>query len=1148
MLGRTFSWVGAGVLVVGGLAGLWLWYIYAQRLQLDEGNRRELAHAARNLGLIFSELTRTADSYFKQRSVENEKDVREFASRNPYIDAAASPEPGRCGNSSGKAALAAPHELILPSAGTGENKRKALKVTPEAIFDDVAISEAFEYLLIAAGDGKILFAMEHGAANRRREALGWLSRRADQEANRDHPVIRIHDLGGLHDSAGKPLKFDQLAASAGSLSVRLGETTYQLYYYPFEITSFKECAAAPATWVLGGLVDPDRVLREAVTVSPHWTLLFFLLLAGGLAAQPFLKLVMLSARERFRFSDFCLLIPSSTILLLLAAAALLDLGAYRRLTTLAGGGLEAIAAKIEDRLAAEIGAMRGEIENFERQLAPLADPFGGADITSLLSDAEKRLAPSGSARGMLQGFWVDGAGKQVFKAGVHEVGTGRVSVAHRPYFSEARSGHLWHFAGEDRGEPFLVQSLRSFTTGELSSVLSIRSKLAGKCSAGGPAVAVIEGHPLPFEFPLLPASYSFAVIGADGRVLYHSDRRRALKEDLLEEVSDPERLAAAMEARSARHFGTNYSRRRAGVFIRPFESVPEARWSIVVLRDKQWLDTANNEVLLRVMVWSLVPAGAPVALAILLFLGGKRTLRTIWPDPRKAALYRAAAVAAATVLFVGLAGATLLDGPWLFAWSLAFPWAGPALVAAVCLRGRAHEASPAAGGPSYRTWYIRAAAALWLTAAVVPAMGLFRYSWSLEMAKLDNFDQTRKQRLIDDWKARDRERWTQLKIANLQTFLDRRAGEIASYWIRLAEPANHTPLHRRVDDHIPFYTEATVSLRYRGPGGGPAAVRPPGPAIGYEDAEAAFPWTAWIGFASVALAIGWWLRYKDEYLFLSILPARLLPSVNSGSQPRLEIFVTPSQQDGRALASSLPQPALLLADFECVLLDQNRRLEALVKLEQTVAAGSSSAVILCHADPIRLLETAESEPPELRADIPAWERERWLRVLEPFTVYVTCVNETAEAEPFAAPRLREAYFESLWRYSSPSERLALVQVAQEGFANPRQAATIRHLVEKGLLVFRPNLELMSAAFERFVLGRVSPEQVRSWEKPRSAMGWRGSRWLLLLVLAVALLFILATQQSWIRSATLMLTGIASGLEALKELLGTIRRSRQALTE
>ena len=171
---------------------------------------------------------------------------------------------------------------------------------------------------------------------------------------------------------------------------------------------------------------------------------------------------------------------------------------------------------------------------------------------------------------------------------------------------------------------------------------------------------------------------------------------------------------------------------------------------------------------------------------------------------------------------------------------------------------------------------------------------------------------------------------------------------------------------------------------------------------------------------------------------------------------------------------------------------------------------------------------------------PAAGQERWFRALEPFVKAVAAVVQPVPAT--------DGYFDSLWRRCSKYEQITLIQVAQEGFANPRNAGAVKNLIDKGLLVRDPQLKLLNDKFEEFVGRHALSPEVKRWEHPEQGLGWRGARWILLAVLLGALAFVAGTGETWIKSATVMTTAFATGLEAVWKFRDTAERLMSAKAE
>ena len=200
-------------------------------------------------------------------------------------------------------------------------------------------------------------------------------------------------------------------------------------------------------------------------------------------------------------------------------------------------------------------------------------------------------------------------------------------------------------------------------------------------------------------------------------------------------------------------------------------------------------------------------------------------------------------------------------------------------------------------------------------------------------------------------------------------------------------------------------------------------------------------------------------------------------------------FLAPSQRERLTVVNlvtaatvAAPDTNVFVDDFERMLVTAPRRLETLERLEKSVATTDSRAVIFCRTEPVQFLNGEKDLGTDILSllpdDLRSIEKERWLRVLEPFVTHVTRVSRSDPRDAAVADARADSYFHSLWRYCSISEKLTLIHVAEEGFANP-YLNTVERLVDKGLLVFDPNLKLMSKEFERFVLEKAASAPVKT---------------------------------------------------------------------
>jgi len=228
-----------------------------------------------------------------------------------------------------------------------------------------------------------------------------------------------------------------------------------------------------------------------------------------------------------------------------------------------------------------------------------------------------------------------------------------------------------------------------------------------------------------------------------------------------------------------------------------------------------------------------------------------------------------------------------------------------------------------------------------------------------------------------------------------------------------------------------------------------------------------------------------------------------------------------------------------LIDFEESLQEDDVRQDALDRLERAEREPSRWVIVLALSDPLRMLNGQE-----FTVSIPDAERQRWIAALKHLTDGASAIlSETpgSDGSSIAPP------FDAIWRQCSQKEQVALIHVAQEGFANPANADAVKRLYAKGLLKFAPNLVLMSSDFENFVLAQAASPEVKEWERPEGAIGWHGARWIFLALLVIGLLFAAGTGQAWLKGATTMMTALAGGLEAMWKVLNAVQRPRSLIT-
>lgn len=145
----------------------------------------------------------------------------------------------------------------------------------------------------------------------------------------------------------------------------------------------------------------------------------------------------------------------------------------------------------------------------------------------------------------------------------------------------------------------------------------------------------------------------------------------------------------------------------------------------------------------------------------------------------------------------------------------------------------------------------------------------------------------------------------------------------------------------------------------------------------------------------------------------------------------------------------------------------------------------------------------------------------WLRWTSTQLLYA---NIESSAQP--EPRLVDAAWEKL----GLDERHVLMQIDDEGIANPRQRPLVFALLDAGLLRLDPNLQLGSDRLKELVRrargGQATTRALEEWERAHEGRNWHDTRFMLLVSLAVVAVLV-ATQPGLPAELAGLITGVTT---------------------
>jgi hypothetical protein len=134
------------------------------------------------------------------------------------------------------------------------------------------------------------------------------------------------------------------------------------------------------------------------------------------------------------------------------------------------------------------------------------------------------------------------------------------------------------------------------------------------------------------------------------------------------------------------------------------------------------------------------------------------------------------------------------------------------------------------------------------------------------------------------------------------------------------------------------------------------------------------------------------------------------------------------------------------------------------------------------------------------------------------------------------------YYLSKWQACSAEEKLLLIQLVEEGYANPKQDEVVRKLLQAQLLRLDPVLRPMNQSFALFVAANTEPEQVRKQERAQRGLRWSLVRTLLVAALLLIMVFLALTQRDVVEVWIAYLGTAGAGTIGVLKLLSLLSKS------
>ena len=656
------------------LAGAYAWYGVTQYQRLNDLRQRQLADVAVELTTTLETALRTLNEFDgkwrRWQTGMQEPLVCDFDTAQPYL------EVDRCSAGETIKWSSDTHIAFVTSPALGFKASRAgasdiyFRFRADTLLRELAFPDAFPLIFIATGDKGIVLYQEAPARRQWLRRLRW-GEQAFRDANADRPApVQVHTLSNMVPSAAG--EWTRLRAASSRVSVSLGGSYHQLYLHPIVLDEGER-----QELVVGAAMPTFDILREALALETNLlgVLVFLLLLC--VLGFPFVKLLFLDAHERFRLRDVSLLYVSTAALLVLFTSAALAADGYVRWSAEANEGLTALARRLEARFLDEVAAVRDEVDRYDRTVSQLRMVACKSwpvqtrwlDVKSASgADGEAFALPLPTRHVFIrQVAWIGPTGQQLWKA-TGQATPGKTNVGERPYFRAIRDENLFTIRGD--GEPFFLGPDRSITDGKFYTYISLRSRVPpALCDElkdlDGPAVTAATTQLLSLDRQPLPAGYGFALISREGRVLYHSDRRLSLRENLFDEMSRGRRAHNLVFEGRGGPMSSRYREQPHEFYFHPVQIFREADGGAAGFYLATFRDTSADRALLG-WVFARGVAGPTTVLVVVCALAAlgivavsRRTGRGwwawLWPHGALNAVYKRQTIALVAILLASLA-------------------------------------------------------------------------------------------------------------------------------------------------------------------------------------------------------------------------------------------------------------------------------------------------------------------------------------------------------------------------------------------------------------------------------------------------------------------------------------------------------------
>ena len=473
------------------------------------------------------------------------------------------------------------------------------------MLDDQIFSDVFATVILADEQGKVFYQTSDD-----RYSLPMRLERIDK-------IFDSRDInrGSLENSQSKPVKDNRdgnkeppknssfLAELPAVRTLSLGETTYRVFAQAAVIPACKlentEDCHLPKMMILGFV--PNNKFRMEAWAVPDEALILLLasLLIGGLSL-PLVKLLTVGPGDHLGLPDalgvmFCSLAGTALLTLML-----LDYFLVSNAKEVWHKSLNVGANQIKTSFESELDLILKQIEQVKddnRWCKGSTSKNQKIHCVNLLEKNPHLIEQYPYTTTLIS---IDGNGHLKNIASVKAEAVYGANLAKRGYFQRAMRDDLWEYqpSSSKKAVRFTIEPIYAWDDGRYGAMVATpKTRIDDNCSGNDDCSKVVAMR-VPF-FSLtdtaLPPGFGYAVINQDGKVMFHSERKRNLRENFLRETDDNPQLHGILYHGNDRFVHGNYYGTDHEFYVTNLHSA--LPWKLIAFRDKTWGRTANLEIL-----------------------------------------------------------------------------------------------------------------------------------------------------------------------------------------------------------------------------------------------------------------------------------------------------------------------------------------------------------------------------------------------------------------------------------------------------------------------------------------------------------------------------------------------------------------------